>query len=96
MEGVGRMLPSQTGAATRPSTVAPMTRPQPQRLEAVVQPQQQAALRHKQVKHWHMRFWAFSFHLLGYHFPWKLLLKVGLATDFQALGSIHGSSNMHR
>ena len=55
MEGVGRMLPSQTGAATRPSTVAPMTRPQPQRLEAVVQPQQQAALRHKQVRHWHMR-----------------------------------------
>ena len=50
MEGVGRMLPSQTGAATRPTTVAPMTRPQPQRLEAVVQPQQQA-LRHKQVKH---------------------------------------------
>ena len=40
------MLPSQTGAAARPATVS---RPPPQRLEAVVQPQQQAALRHKQV-----------------------------------------------
>ncbi len=47
MEGVGRMLPSQTGATPSRPPVAP-ARPQ-QRLEAVVQPQQ--ALRHKQVQH---------------------------------------------
>ncbi len=65
MEGVGRMLPSQTGAAARPATVAPMTRPQPQRLEAVVQPQQQQALRHKQVGF--TTYW-----LLGIVFPLQL------------------------